>query len=98
MFRAALIHLAGPGFGRAACLSFASRTLSADPADSRQVLAVGADAFTALAAGGTCFVPGEFVGRPFNVGGLSPFARDLALLVRVHRSETSVCRSSTLHV
>src|SRR6476620_7122827 len=57
-------------------------------ADVGHVGAVAADHFPAFLACTARFLRIEFVRRSFLVGGLATLARDLTLLILVHRSET----------
>src|SRR5579859_2181223 len=70
--------------------AIASAGLAARAADRCHVLTVSAHYLAALVAGASGLFRTEFVRSALRVGSLSALARDLALLVHVHRSEAAV--------
>jgi hypothetical protein len=58
--------------------------------DFGHMLPIGTDRLAAFAAGFACFLRRKLVSVPGIVSGLTAFARDFALFLLVHRSETAI--------
>jgi hypothetical protein len=69
---------------------------AAAPSDGRHVFAIPAHGDAALSARVACLARIEFVCGPLGVGRASTLARDLALLLTIHRSETAVASAARL--
>lgn len=69
------------------------RNQPATSSDFGHSASIGRDAFAAFASGGASLIWRKFVGGTLFVGRLSPFTRDLSLLLGIHGSKTAIVRT-----